>query len=166
MSKGWKIGLSIIAGLLLALTLAGGACIYYFSQLTTQVKEDQKAAEQFGETADEAACLKETLARSKDKSAITAVASNTIFLGTCLKKSRPTPGFCSDVPSSEDKEAVKSWVKNKCQDLGQSDFSCGSIYGIIAGHCQSSSGSRDDIKISVPPPPPAPPAPNEKEKRK
>lgn len=137
MSKGWKIGLSIAAGLMLVLMLGAGGCIYYFSQLTGQVKEDQKAAERFGESADEAACLKETLARSKGKSGITGITSNTVFLATCLQKSRPTAGFCDDVPRSNDNEAAKSWMKAKCQELGQSEITCGAIYGAIIGHCQN-----------------------------
>lgn len=159
MSKGWKIGLSIAAGLMLVLMLGAGACIYYVSQLTGQVKEDQKAAERFSETADEAACLNETLARSKDKSAITAVASNTVFLATCLQKSRQTPGFCNDVPTNDDKEATQVWIKNKCKELGQSDFSCGSIYGIIIGHCQKSDRTLE-------PAPTAKPEQTNKEKKK
>jgi len=157
MSKGWKIGLSIAAGLMLVLMLGAGACIYYVSQLTGQVKEDQKAAERFGENADEAACLKETLERSKDKSAITALASNSVFLSTCLRKSRPTPGFCSNVPPTDDKEKAQAWVKTKCRELGQSELACGSIFGVIMGHCQN----RD-----ADPAPTAEPAPTNKEKKK
>ncbi|MFN0107981.1 MAG: hypothetical protein ACKVZH_03935 [Blastocatellia bacterium] len=137
MTKGWKIGLSIAAGLMLVLMLGAGGCIYYLSQLTGQVKEDQKAAERFGESADEAACLKETLSRSKDKSGISGIASNAVFLSACLQKSRPTAGFCADVPSSNDEETIKAWVKTRCQELGQSEFTCGSIYGAIASHCQN-----------------------------
>ena len=150
MTKGWKIGLSIAAGFALVLMLGAGACIYYVSQLTGQVKEDQKAAERFGETADETACLNETLARSKGKSALTAVASNSIFLSTCLKRSRPTPGFCSDVPPSDDKEQTRAWIKTKCRDLGESDLTCGSIYGVIIGHCQH----RPEDSTSAPEPEP------------
>ena len=162
MSKGWKIGLSIAAGLMLVLMLGAGACVYYFSQITSQVKEDQKAAERFGDNADEEACLKETLARSKDKSGISAVASNAIFLGTCLQKSRPTPGFCDAVPTSDDKEATKTWMKTKCQDLGQSDLTCGSIYGAVIGHCQN----RNRRQAEPEPEPSAEPEPDKKEKKK
>ncbi|HQR35206.1 MAG TPA: hypothetical protein PLK30_20880 [Blastocatellia bacterium] len=164
MSKGWKIGLSIAAGFMLVLMLGAGACVYYFSQLTGQIKEDQKAAERFGETADQAACLKETFARSKGKSSITAAASNSIFLSTCLQKSRPTPGFCDDVPSSDDKEKTKAWIKNKCQEVGEDNLTCGSVYGIVLGHCQGGTIKGDKIKIELPEALPAPSQPNEKEK--
>ncbi|MBP6820148.1 MAG: hypothetical protein KA368_01320 [Acidobacteria bacterium] len=153
MSKGWKIGLSIAAGLMLVLMLGVGACFYFVSQIAGDVKEDQKAAERFGETADEEACLKETLARSKDKSGISAVASNAIFLGTCLQKSKPTPGFCDAIPTSDDKEATKAWVKTKCKDLGQSDLTCGSIYGAVIGHCQSRNRRQAEPEPTVEPEP-------------
>lgn len=144
---------------MLVLMLGAGACIYYVSQLGTQVKEDQKAAERFSETADEAACLKETLARSKEKSGISAIASNAVFLSTCLQKSQPTMGFCDDVPRSNDNEAAKTWMKTKCQDQGQSEITCGSIYGVVIGHCQSRGRDAE-------PEPTAEPEPAKKEKKK
>lgn len=159
MSKGWKIGLSIAAGFMLVLMLGAGACIYYFSQLGEQVKEDQQAAERFGETADEEACLKETLERSKGKSAIAGIASNAVFLSTCLRKSKPTPGFCDAVPSSEDKEATKAWMESKCKELGQSNMTCGAIFGTIIGHCQNRGSDPE-------PEPTAKPEPTKKEKKK
>lgn len=137
MSKGWKIGLTIAASVMLLLMLGAGACVYYFSQLGKDIQQDLKAGERFGETADEDACLKEAFTRSKGKNAISGTASATVFLVTCLEKSKPTPGFCNDVPSRQDKEAAKIWAGTKCQELGQNDMTCGAILGAVVGHCQS-----------------------------
>jgi len=137
MTKGWKIGLSIAAGFMLVLMLGAGACIYYFSQLGQQVKEDQRAAEQLGETADETACLNAAFARAEGKNAIAGTASATVFLTTCLRKSRPSPGFCADVPSNEDREAARTWAESKCRDLGQNKITCSAVMGGVIAHCQN-----------------------------
>ena len=75
MSKGWKIALSIAAAVLLLMMLGVGGCIYYFSQLGKDVEQDKVAGERLGETADEDACLKEALARTKGKNMITGTAA-------------------------------------------------------------------------------------------
>lgn len=159
MSKGWKIGLTIIAAFMLLMMLGAGACFYYFSQIGEQVKEDQKAAEKLGETADEQACLQEALARAEGKNAISGAATATVFLSTCLRKSKPSRGFCDGVPSSDDREATRQWAESKCKTLGQSNLTCGAVMGAVIGHCQQ--------RGSDPPPPIAQPEePKNKEKKK
>ncbi|MDX2043718.1 MAG: hypothetical protein SF097_21050 [Acidobacteriota bacterium] len=160
MSKGWKIGLTIIAAIMLLMMLGAGACFYYFSQIGDQVREDQKAAEKLGETADEQACLQEALARTEGKNAIAGAATATVFLSTCLRKSRPSRGFCDGVPTGEDKDATRKWAESKCQSLGQGNITCGAVMGAVIGHCQQ--------RGSDPPPPPTakPEEPTSKEKKK
>ncbi|MEK7831359.1 MAG: hypothetical protein AAB401_09760, partial [Acidobacteriota bacterium] len=62
-------------------------------------------------------------------------------------------------PSSADKEATKVWVESKCKELGQSEFTCGSIYGVVIGHCQNRERAPE-------PDPTAEPEPTRKEKKK
>lgn len=136
MSKGWKIALSIAAAVLLLMMLGAGACIYYFSQMGKEVQQDQKAGERLGETADEDACLKEAFARTKGKNMIAGTAAGTVFLGACLQNSKPSPGFCDSVPSSQDKEGSRTWAEARCRDLGESNITCGAVLGVVIGHCQ------------------------------
>src|SRR5262245_60316773 len=119
MTKGWKITLSIAAAALLLMMLGVAGCIYFFSQLSKDVQQDQQAAERFGETADEEACLKEALARGKSKNMISGTASATVFLTTCLRKAKPTTGFCDGVPDPQDKESSRAWAGAKCKELRQ-----------------------------------------------
>ena len=138
MSTGWKIGLTIIAAFLLVMMLGVGACFHYFSQLGNQVKEDQQAAERLGETADEQACLHEAMARAEGKNAISGTASATVFLATCLQKSRPTRGFCDGVPDRNDREAVRIWVESKCKELEKgSSITCSAMMSAVMSHCQN-----------------------------
>ncbi|HMV86301.1 MAG TPA: hypothetical protein PLD20_15475 [Blastocatellia bacterium] len=155
MSKGWKIALSIAAAVLLLMMLGVGGCIYYFSQLGKNVEQDKVAGERFGETADENACLKEGLARAKGKNMITGTAAGTAFLIGCLEKSKPSPGFCTDVPSRQDKEGSRTWAEAKCRELGQNDITCGAMLGMVIAHCQKN-GDRTD----------ATPEPTKEEKKK
>ena len=144
MSKGWKIALSIAAAVLLLMMLGVGGCIYYFSQLGKDVQQDKVAGERLGETADEDACLKEALARTKGKNMITGTAAGTAFLIGCLEKSKPSQGFCTGVPSSEDKEGSRAWAEAKCRDLGQNNITCGAMLGIVIGHCQKRGEDRTE----------------------
>jgi len=137
MSKGWKIALSIAGAVMFLLILGAGGCIYYFSQLGKEVQQDQKAAEQLGETANEDACLKEALARGKGKNVITGTASVSIFLATCLRKASPSPGFCDQVPDRQDKEGSRAWIEAKCKELGQNSITCGAALGGVIAHCQN-----------------------------
>lgn len=150
MSKGWKIGLTIIAAIMLLMMLGAGACFYYFSQIGEQVKEDQKAAEKLGETADEQACLHEALARAEGKNAIAGAASATVFLSTCLRKSRPSRGFCDGVPASDDREATRRWAESKCKELGKEGITCGAIIGAVIGHCQNRGSDPEPSPTSSP----------------
>lgn len=137
MSNGWRIGLTLIVAFMLLLMLGAGACFYYFSQLGNQVKEDQQAAERLGETADEKACLQQALSRAEGKNAISGTASATVFLTTCLRKSRPSPGFCTDVPLSDDREETRKWMDSKCKELGQNSITCGGVLAAVIAHCEN-----------------------------
>lgn len=138
MSTGWKIGLTIIAAFLLVMMLGAGACFYYFSELGNQVKEDQRAAERLGETADEQACLHEAMARAEGKNAISGTASATVFLATCLQKSRPSRGFCDGVPEQDDREGVRLWVESKCKEQGQTaSITCSAMMSAVISHCRN-----------------------------
>lgn len=137
MSQGWKIGLTIIVAFMLLMMLGVGACFYYFSQLGDQVKEDQQAGERLGETADERACLQQALSRAEGKNAITGTASATVFLTTCLRKSRPSPGFCTGVPLSDNKEETRKWMDSKCNELGQNKITCGGVLTAVIAHCEN-----------------------------
>ncbi len=68
---------------------------------------------------------------------ITGRASVSIFLATCLRKAKPTPGFCDQVPARQDKEGSRAWVETKCKELGHSSVTCGAALGGVIAHCQN-----------------------------
>lgn len=140
MTKGWKIGLSVLAGVFLLLVLAGGGCLYVLSRYGREIGEGAKRSEtegkDFGKNTDEAGCLKEALARNKKNSSITNIVSINVFLGKCLESSEPTPAFCENTPSRDDNEATKAWTARKCAEAGQSGLTCEAIFQVVRAHCE------------------------------
>jgi len=141
MTRGWKIGLSVLAGLFLALTLLGGACIYVFSKYGREfgegVKSSQTEGENFGRGTDDTGCLKEALARNKQNKSITSIVSVNVFLGTCLKESRPSEGFCEGVPLKSSKQESKKWAAQKCAEAGQSGITCEAMFQVVQSYCEN-----------------------------
>ena len=140
MTRGWKIGLSVLAGLCLLLALVGGGCIYalsrYGRQISQGANQSQTEGETFGKSSDEAGCLKEALARNKKSNSITNVVTINVFLGTCLKQSEPTQGFCEGVPSREERDKVKAWAARKCAEVGQRGLTCEAMFQVVLTHCE------------------------------
>ncbi len=141
MTRGWKIGLSIFVGLFLALILVAGAGIYFISKYGREmgegVKRSQSEGENFGKGSDNAACLKEALERNKQNNSITKIVSINVFLATCLKESKPTPGFCEGVPLRSDKQETKSWAAQKCREAGQSGITCEAMFQVVQSYCEN-----------------------------
>lgn len=142
MTRGWKIGLSVLAGLFFLLILVGGGCLYalsrYGKEIGEQAKQSQTDGENFGRSTNEAGCLKEALERKKKNSSITNIVSINVFLGTCLKEAEPSPGFCEDVPPRGEKEQIKAWTARKCAETGQADITCQAMFQVVLAHCQGS----------------------------
>ena len=155
MTSGWKIGLSILAGVCLLLLLGGGACLYVFSRYGKEFAENAKHSEtegrSFGKQSTEADCLKEGLARAKKNGTVTNIVSVNMFFGSCLEESTPTPGFCDGVPSRDNREEAKAWGTKKCAEANQSGIVCDALYQIVASHCHSSARKSEGAE---PPPPP------------
>lgn len=140
MTRGWKIGLSILAGLFLLLILLGGGCLYVLSrygrEFGEEAKRSQTEGESFGQNSDDAGCLKEALARNKKDGSITKIVSINVFFGKCLEKSTPTQAFCENVPARSDKDQAKAWAKKKCAEAQQSGLTCEAIFQVVQAHCE------------------------------
>lgn len=140
MTRGWKIGLSILAGLCLLLILVGGGCLYvlsrYGKEFAEGAKQSQTEGESFGQNSDEAGCLKEALARNKKDGSLTKIVSINVFFGKCLEKSKQTQGFCEEVPARGNKDQAKAWAAQKCAEAGQNGLTCEAIFHLVQAHCE------------------------------
>jgi hypothetical protein len=148
MSKGWKIGLSVLAGMFLLLVLAGGGCLYVLSRYGREIGEGAKKSEtegeSFGQNSDEAGCLKEALARNKKNNSITNIVSVNVFLGKCLQNSEPAQGFCENVPPRGDKNESKAWTSKRCAEAGQSGLTCEAMFQVVQNHCEGLDKQKDE----------------------
>lgn len=150
MTKGWKIGLSVLAGSFLLLVLVGGGCLYVLSRFGTETLSEraqrkQAEGENFGKGRDDVACLKEAMARKKgdstgndDLSVAGDLVSVTVFLDKCLKNSKPTLALCENVPVPAEIDETHVWMNKKCSEVGDSGWTCESLFRVVQYHCNRS----------------------------
>ena len=99
---------------------------------TEESKRDYAAKEsegrELGKTLDQAGCIKEGLARSKTMTRfeIARAVENQAFVEGCLKSSRPTSGFCKNVPSFWKLQDTE-WSDRQCERAGLDDMRTGCV---------------------------------------
>lgn len=91
----------------------------------------------FGRGTDNQGCVDESLVRYKKEPGFTGVLSNTIFMNTCLIASRPTPGFCDEVPRQMEFMKSAEWKLKQCRLAGlQSDKNCQNLFTPVQQFCE------------------------------
>ncbi len=118
---------------LLAVGLVVGGVVWWSrnkDKLMGRAKEVMTEGREYGRNTDNQGCVDETVLRykkepgfDKKKPGFTSMILNNIFTRTCLEASRPTPGFCSDVPKPT--EFIKSgeWRTAQCRRVDLSSDS-------------------------------------------
>jgi hypothetical protein len=138
---GWAKAL-IIVGVLLVLLVVGvvGAGVYWWSHnrdaLVAKGKVVVAEGEKAGRQTDNQGCVDQGISRYKAEPGFTNGISTSIFMQTCLQASRPTRGFCDDVP--RETEFIKSgqWQLAQCQRVGlQSDQYCRQLFQTVERFC-------------------------------
>ena len=134
MTRGWKIGLTIIGVIVVIVVVCLGAIGFYVYKNTAQVKEEAVA---FAQQTDQAGCLKEVMSRQKQNDASPlGTIGNAAFLGVCLEKSKPTNGFCDAVPPSSDRDKSTKWVNDQCNQAGLNPATCAALMVMVQQHCE------------------------------
>jgi hypothetical protein len=131
---GWLkalFAIAIIVVLLVGAVVVGG--VVWLSRnkerLMGRAKEVMTEGRDFGRNTDNQGCMDETVSRYKKEPGFSNAISTTIFTRACLDASRPTPGFCDDVPQPT--EFIKSgqWTKEQCSRVGlSSDRYCQQVF--------------------------------------
>jgi hypothetical protein len=136
MRQRWKTFIAIVIGLVLLVSVAIGARIYWLVQ---HLDEYTEAGARFGKGKDNAACLQEALSRLKrDDSTGNALAART-FLESCLEVSRPTQGVCDNVPREAEIMKMSAWIRNQCAQAGlSSNSNCQKFFTRVQEHCERS----------------------------
>ena len=136
MRQRWKIFIAIVIGLVLLVSVATGARVYWLVQ---HLDEHTEEGTRFGNGKDNAACLQEALSRFKrDDSTGGALAART-FLESCLEVSKPTQGFCDNVPREAEIMKMITWIHNQCAQAGLSiNSNCQKFFTRVQEHCERS----------------------------
>jgi hypothetical protein len=116
-----------------------GAGIYWWAKHGRRVVEagakTLEEAEAAGKQTDDQGCLDQALERYRKDQGFGGAISSGIFLQTCLKESRPTPGFCDDVPRPNELIKTTSWQIKKCKEAGLEDQYCRQIFAQVQQYC-------------------------------
>lgn len=102
------------------------------------VRDDARA---FGRTAENAQCVAAGLDRYGPDSSMLGSMKGALFVTTCLPESKPTPGFCADVPGPRDFTAAREWQKRQCASVSAASRYCPTIIGPVQRFCHPTMGN-------------------------
>jgi hypothetical protein len=112
---GWLKVTLIVIGVIIILVTGLGFGSYLWLLASAQVAEDE--GRRFGTDRDSAACVDETVKRTKGIGFFAAVRTR-IFFEDCLKAGELTAGFCDGVPDQADLSKSESWETQVTQKYG------------------------------------------------
>ena len=139
---GWLKGLLIV--LVIIIVLVAGvvvAGVVWLSRnkdaLLAKGREVATEGRNFGRGTDNQGCVDEAISRYEKSPGMTGTISNAIFMRTCLESSRPTRGFCDDVPKQTEFIKTAQWRIAQCRRVGlSSDNNCQNLFTPIQQFCE------------------------------
>jgi hypothetical protein len=139
---GWLKALLIVIVAIFVLAIGvvaiAGFLIYRNKDtITAKAKEIATEAKNFGEQTDNQGCVDESISRYKAEPGFTKAISTSIFMRICLDNSRPTQGFCDDVPKQREFIKTGHWQIEQCRRVDLSrDSNCQSLFTPIQQFCE------------------------------
>ena len=139
---GWAktvIIVTVILVLLVTGAIAGG--VYWLARskdaLTARSKAITTEGTDFGHRTDSQGCVDESVSRYKKAPGFGSSISTSIFMTACLDASRPTRGFCAEVPNQRNFSRSPEWRIEQCRhfDLA-SDKYCAEFFGPVQQFCE------------------------------
>src|SRR5947209_16508055 len=165
----WLKVLLIVGGILVVLivgVVVAGVIVVrkYGPELVEAGKQTVAEGQEYGRRTDNEGCVNETVARHSRSDGISDMIRNTIFLRTCLDASRPTPGFCDNVPRRFEFIKSAQWQLQQCKRYGlPPEKQCGQLFQQVQQFCEEpharTYGNYENSNAGDEPPPPPPPAP-------
>jgi hypothetical protein len=136
MRQRWKNFIAIVIGLFLLVSVVTGARVYWLVQ---HLDEYTAAGARFGKGEDNAACLQEALSQFKRDNSLGGALAARTFLESCLEASRPTQGFCDNVPREAEIMKAIAWIRNQCSQAGMAgDSNCQKFFTRVQEYCERS----------------------------
>jgi hypothetical protein len=139
---GWLkalLAVAIIVVLLGAGVVVGGVVWWSRNKdkLMGRAKEVMIEGREYGRTTDNQGCVDATVSRYKKEPGFSSVISTSLFTRACLNASRPTPGFCSDVPKPMEFMKSAEWRKSQCSRVDlSSDSYCPQLFQPVQEFCE------------------------------
>jgi len=148
---GWAKVL-IIAGVLLVLLVVGVVAggVFWWSRnkdsLIARGKAVVTEGQDAGRKSDNQGCVDQSISRYKRGPGFTGSIETSIFMQTCLQASRPTPGFCDEVPKQTEFIKTAQWRLEQCRQVElSSDQYCQNLFTPVQQFCERrSSGPKKD----------------------
>ena len=90
----------------------------------------------FGRNTDNQGCVDESISRYKKDSGFGSAIGSSLFMRACLDASRPTPGFCDDVPGPTEFIKTAQWRIEQCRRVDLSrDNNCQNLFAPVQQFC-------------------------------
>lgn len=106
----------------------------------------------FGMVRDEAACFDEGKRRATESTSFQGTFTVGAFVRACMEYSRPTPGFCDNVPPPTSIGRTAAWQSQRCGDNGV----CRNVSQVQQAYCTDGRPKRtpaDTLLMSADAPP-------------
>jgi len=144
---GWAKALIIVAVVLVIFVIgiiAAGA--FWISRnkdsLIAKGKAQIDEGKETGRSTDNAGCVDKSVERYKAERGMMSAIGTSIFMQTCLQSSRPTPGFCDDVPRQIEFTATAKWRVAQCERYDMSgDKYCQQLFSPVQQFCEKHGGA-------------------------
>jgi hypothetical protein len=139
---GWLkalLAVAIVVVLLVVGVVVGG--VFWWSRnkdkLMGRAKEVMTEGREYGRNTDNQGCVDESVSRYKKEPGFGSVISTSLFTRACLDASRPTPGFCSDVPKPTEFMKSSEWRTAQCRRVDlSSDSYCQQLFQPVQEFCE------------------------------
>ena len=153
---GWAKALIIIAVVMVLLVVGVVAAgVFWWSRnkdaLIARGKEVVAEGKDFGHKSDNQGCVDESISRYKKEPGFSSSIATSIFMQTCLQNSRPTPGFCDEVPKETEFMKSARWRVDQCQrvDLSRDSY-CQQLFSPVQKFCEGRMGSGSEDNSNSP----------------
>jgi hypothetical protein len=138
------VGLVIVLGVIAV--VAGG--VWWWSRnkdsIIARGKTEMTEGRDLGRTTDNQGCVDQSVLRYKKEPGFTSVIATTIFMRSCLDVSRPTAGFCDNVPKQTEFTKSAQWRVEQCERVDlRSDTYCQQLFSQVQDYCTVGSLRRE-----------------------
>jgi len=135
-----------VAGVLV-LGVAIGVGVYWWRnngrEIVAQTKEASTRGADLGLTTDNEGCVAAVERSDTAQGRFRDMIFTGAFFSSCLQKSRPTPGFCKDVPPRTERLETERWQKRECPTEARGRVHCAMVLGGVQAYCHPRYERRD-----------------------